>query len=183
MDAISWTVRSPRKKQANTAIDTFHKAEAGDAEAMKDLMDQKRELLGEEPSDRDIFQTLLENQSRFYDNDTILDVALSDNETQQSQDVLDLYKEFRGYLANVDEAINPKQQIDLFIEITKGNGALPNHMFLEHQSLTVLTANGTRILSVALKEFGILGDGTLLDISMDKCRQMASSSEVKTEYA
>ncbi|MBL4692860.1 MAG: hypothetical protein JKY92_05970 [Magnetovibrio sp.] len=46
------------------------------------MLDQKRELLGEEPSDSDIFQTLLENQSGFYDNDTILEVALSDSETQ-----------------------------------------------------------------------------------------------------
>ena len=112
-----------------------------------------------------------------------MNVTLSDNETQQYQDVLDLYKEFRGYLASVDEAINPKHQIDWFIEITKGNGALPNRMFLAHQYLTVLTANGTRNLSVALKEFGILGDGVLLDVGMDKLRQMASRSEMKTGYA
>ncbi|MBL4692861.1 MAG: hypothetical protein JKY92_05975 [Magnetovibrio sp.] len=83
----------------------------------------------------------------------------------------------------MDEAISPEQQIDLFIEITKGNGSLPNRTFLARQSLTVLTANGTRNLSVGLKEFGILGDGTLLESGVDKLRQIASSSEVNAEYA
>ena len=176
-------IARPKKEQANTAIETFHRAENGDPEAKKDLLDQKKELLGEEPSDNEIFQTMLEDQSGMFDNNLVLEVALSDSETQQHQDVLDLYKEFRGDMASVDEALKPAQQIDLFIELTKGGGNLSNRMLLARKALTVLTTNGTRNLSEGLKAEGVfMGDG-ILDSGVSRLRTMASSDEVKAEYA
>jgi len=177
------SIARPKKEQANTAIETFHRAANGDPEAKKDLLDQKKELLGEEPSDDEIFQTMLEDQSGMFNNNLVLEVALSDADTQQHQSVLDLYKEFRGDLASVDEAISPKQQIDLFIELTKGGGNLPNRMFLARKALTVLTSNGTRNLSLGLRNFHVLDGNGILQDGVDKLRGMADSREVTPDYA
>lgn len=172
-----------RETQANTAIETFHRAEAGDPKAKKDLLDAKNELFGEEPTDDDIFQTMLEDQGGMFDNSLVLEVALSDADTQQHQDVLDLFKEFRGDMASVDEVIKPAQQIDLFIELTKGGGTLTERMFFVRKVLTVLTSNGTRNLSEGLKAEGVYtGDG-ILQSGVSRLRTMASSSEVKAEFA
>jgi len=177
------TIARPRKEQANTAIETFHRAENGDPQAKKDLLDQKKELLGEEPSDDEIFQTLLEDQSGMFDSSLVLEVALSDADTQQHQDVLNLYKEFRGDMASVDEALKPQQQIELFIELTKSGGTLANRMFLGRKALTVLTSGGTRNLSAGLKALHVLDGGGILDAGVNTLRRMADSREVKAEYA
>ena len=171
----------PKKEQANTAIETFHRAENGDPEAKKDLLDQKKELLGEEPTDDEIFQTMLEDQSGMFDNNLVLEVALSDSETQQHQNVLDLYKEFRGDLASVDEVIKPAQQIELFIELTKGGGTLAERAHFARQALTVLTDRGHRNLRDGLNEFGVLGSGALLDSGVKNLREMASTSQMMPE--
>jgi len=110
-------------------------------------------------------------------------VSLSDSETQQHQDVLDLYKEFRGDLASVDEAISPKRQINLFIELTKGGGNLANRMLQARKALTVLTANGTRNLSEGLKAEGVYtGDG-ILESGVKRLRNLADSREVTPDYS
>jgi len=121
---------------------------------------------------------MLEDQSGMFDNNLVLEVALSDSETQQHQDVLDLYKEFRGDLASVDEVIKPAQQIELFIELTKGGGTLAERAHLARQALTVLTDRGHRNLRDGLKEFGVLGSGAILDSGVKKLREMADSHEV-----
>ena len=173
----------PRRDQANTAIDTFHRAETGDPQAKKDLLDAKKELLGEEPSDDDIFQTMLVDQGGLFDNSLVLDVALSDTETQQHQDVLDMFKEFRGDLASVDEAIKPAQQIELFIELTKGQGDLAERMDFARKALTVLTASGERNLFKGLSSFHVLSGDEIMSSGVETLRKMASNSAVNAEYA
>jgi len=42
----------------------------------------------------------------------------------------------------------------------------------------MLTSGGARNLTIGLKEFGILDDGSLLDIGVKKLREMANSSQV-----
>ena len=163
----------PRRDQANTAIDTFHRAEAGDPQTKKDLLDAKKELLGEEPSDDDIFQTMLEDEGGVFDNSLVLDVALSDTETQQHQDVLDMFKEFRGDLASVDEAIKPAQQIELFIELTKGQGDLAGRMDFARKALTVLTASGERNLFKGLSSFHVLSGDEIMSSGVETLRKMA----------
>ena len=102
---------------------------------------------------------------------------------QQHQNVLDLYKEFRGDLASVDEVIKPAQQIDLFIELTKGGGTLAERAHFARQALTVLTASGERNLSEGLKAEGVYtGDG-ILQSGVKRLRTMASRGEVKADYA
>ncbi len=174
----------PRKEQANTAIETFHRAEQGDPEAKKDLLDQKRELLNEEPSDDDIFQTILESQSSNpFAQDLTLEVMLSDEEAQAHQDVLDLFKDFRGDMPSVDDAIKPELQIAFFLELTKGGGQLPERMFFVRKALTVLTASGQRTLSEGLKELHVLNGGAILESGVDKLKNLAGSSDVTPDYA
>jgi len=165
----------PRRDQANTAIDTYHRAESGDPEAKKDLLDAKKELLGKEPSDDDIFKTILEDQGGVFDNSLVLDVALSDTETQQHQDVLDMFKEFRGDLASVDAAIKPKQQIDLFIELTKGQGDLAERLHFARKALTVLTASGERSLFVGLSNMHVLSGDEIVPSGVKALRKMADA--------
>jgi|GEM_PF-3403499 len=168
----------PRRDQANAAIDTYHRAEAGDPEAKKDLLDAKKELLGEDPSDDEIFQTVLEDQGGVFDNSLVLEVALSDTETQQHQDVLDMFKEFRGELSSVDAAIKPKQQIDLFIELTKGQGGLAERMHFARKALTVLTASGERNLFEGLTELHILSDDEIALSGVNTLRKIADAPAV-----
>lgn len=173
------TVGGNREAQANTAIETFHRAEAGDPEAKKDLLDQKKELLNEESPDDEIFQTILESQSSNpFVQDMTLEVMLSDEEAQAHQDVLDMFKDFRGDLPSVDDAIKPELQIDLFLELTKGHGTLIEREYFTRQALTMLTDHGRRNLRDGLKEYGVLGDGGLLESGVDKLRELASISKV-----
>lgn len=173
-----------RETQANTAIDTYHRAANGDPEAKKDLLDAKKELLGEEPSDDEIFQTILENKSgNPFAQDTVLEVMLTDTEAQAHQDVLDLFKEFRDDLASVDDAIKPAQQIDLFIELTKGGGSLPNRMFLARKALTTLTDSGRRNLFEGLTAMRVLVGGEISEDGVDKLRELAGRSDVTPAYA
>lgn len=85
-----------KEVQTNTAIETFHRAETGDPKARALLLDQTRELLGEEPRDDDLFDTILENETgNPLAQDTVLEVALSDEKAEAYQKVLDVFDEFR----------------------------------------------------------------------------------------
>jgi len=171
-------VADNRVSQSETAIETFHRAENGDAQAKKDLLDQKKELLKEEPSDDEIFQTILDSQSSNpFAQDTVLEVMLSDEEAQAHQDVLDLFKEFQGDLASVDDALKPKQQIDLFLELTKGGGNLANRTFFVRQALTVLTANGQRNLRTGLQEIGVLDGSNLLQSGVTNLKKLTDRNQ------
>jgi len=178
------TTASNRETQTEEAIETFYRAENGDPEAKKDLLDQKKELLGEELTDDDIFNTILEtNSSNPFAQDLTLEVMLSDEEAQAHQDVLDLFKEFRGDMASVDDALKPKMQIDLFLELTKGHGSLAEREHFARQALTMLTDRGHRNLRDGLKEFHVVDSGGILKEGVTKLRRTANSSEVKVEYA
>jgi len=172
------TVANNREVQSETAIDTFHRAENGDPEAKKDLLDQKKELLKEEPTDDEIFQTILETQSSNpFAQDTTLEVMLSDNEAQAHQDVLNLFKEFRGDLPSVDDALKPKQQIDLFLELTKGGGNLANRTFFVRQALTILTANGQRNLRTGLQEIGVLDGSNISESGVTNLKKLTNRNQ------
>lgn len=171
------TTAANREAQSSAAVETFHRAENGDPDAKKDLMDAKKELLGEEPSDDEIFQTILEDQSGLFDNETVLEVALSDEETQQHQDVLNLFKEFRGDLPSVDAAIPPAEQIELFIQLTKAQGNLAERMHFARQALTALTASGKRSLFEGMTEFHILDGGKVSETGVDKLKTMVAQSQ------
>ena len=101
---------------------------------------------------------------------------------QQHQNGLDLYKEFRGDLVSVDEVIKPAQQIELFIELTKGGGTLAERAHFARQALTVLTDRGHRNLRDGLKEFGVLGYGGLLQSGVKSLREMAIHNDAVTSY-
>jgi hypothetical protein len=104
-----------QETQALSAIDAFHRAENGDEEAKKDLQDHKKEMFDEEPSDEDIFKMMLENESGDpFAQDMIIETMLSDEQSEAHQKVLDLFKDYRGDLASVDDALSPKRQIDFF---------------------------------------------------------------------
>jgi len=97
---------------------------------------------------------------------------LSDSEAQAHQYVLNLFKEFRGDMASVDDALKPKMQIDLFLELTKGHGTLAERQHFARQALTMLTERGHRNLRDELKEYGVLGDGGILNQGVDKLRKL-----------
>ncbi|WP_459873331.1 hypothetical protein, partial [Endothiovibrio diazotrophicus] len=129
-----------RESMADSAIATFQRAERGDPDARKELTDAKRELLGEEATDEEVLQTVLEDQSgNLFADDVVLEVMFSDEETEACQRVLDLFQEFYGERGSVDSVIQPKQQIDLFCALTKGVGSLTERMFFARKALTVLT--------------------------------------------
>lgn len=173
----------PRKAQSLDAIETFHRAESGDPEAKKELMDQKKELLGEEPTDDEIFQTILEtNSSNPFAQDTAMEVMLSDSEAQAHQDVLDLFKEFRGDLASVDDALKPQQQIDLFIELTKGQGTLAERMFFARKALTILTGSGERNLFEGLTSLHVLSSGEIAPSGVKALLKMADTPAVAPSH-
>jgi len=171
------TVADNREAQSETAIETFRRAENGDPQAKKDLLDAKKELLDEEPSDDDIFQTILETQSgNPFAQDTVLETMLSDEQAQAHQDVLNLFKEFRGDLASVDDAIKPVQQIDLFLELTKGGGTLAERMFFVRKVLTVLTASGERDLFDGLSNLHVLSGGEITKSGVEKLKELTDRS-------
>ncbi len=152
----------PRKEQATAAIETFHSAKVGDPDAKKNLLDQKRELSGEELDDDEIFTTLLESQSSNpFARDTVLEVMLSDEQAEAHQDVLDLFNEFRGDLPSADDALNPEFQIRLFLKLTESGGALSDRLFLLRQMLGVVTDHGRLNLFTGLHNQDVLKDGEL----------------------
>lgn len=174
MEALATT----RIAQTNSAIETFHRAAQGDPDAKKDLLDMKKELLDEEPSDDDVFQTILETQSgNPFAQDTVLEVMLTDEQAQAHQDVLDLFKEFRGDLASVDDALKPNQQIDLFIELTKGQGSLTERMFFVRKALNVVTVGGQRNLFEGLKELGVLNGRELSEGGVKNLKELTDNNK------
>ena len=165
---------SPRKAQADAAIDTFHRAERGDSSAKEALVDAKRELLGEEVTDDEVFQTVLESESgNPFAGDVVLEVMLSDEETQAYQAVMDLFKEFQGEHSSVDSVISPQQQIALFCELTKGGGNLADRMFLARQALAVVTDGGARSLFAGFQALGILDRGEVVESGVAELRRLA----------
>ena len=81
---------------------------------------------------------------------------LTDAEASATRDVLDLFKEFRGDLPSVDDALNPKQQIDFFTLVTKGRGSLPERMDFARKVLEFVTHDGQESLFEGLTEYGAL---------------------------
>ena len=86
---------------------------------------------------------------------------LTDEQAEAYQDVLKLFKEFRGNLASVDDALSPKQQIELFKQVTKGRGSLPERMVFARKALELVTDKGQTNLFEALTERGALKHGEL----------------------
>ena len=126
------------------------------------MLDQKRELSGEELDDDEIFTTLLESQSSNpFAQDTVLEVMLSDEQAEAHQDVLDLFNEFRGDLPSADDALNPEFQIRLFLKLTESGGALSDRLFLLRQMLGVITDHGRLNLFTGLHNQDVLKDGEL----------------------
>ncbi len=166
-----------RETQAEAGIATFHRAEAGDPRARADLLDLKRELFGEEPSDDEIFATILETESgNPFAQDTALEVALSDAEADAYQNVLDLFKEFRGDLPSVDDALRPELQIKLFLELTKGGGNLPERMHFVRHVLAVATQDGARNLRQGLTDHGVVKGGDLVLDNLDQLKTLARNT-------
>lgn len=152
-----------RETQALAAIDTFHRAEKGDKEAQKDLQDAKKELLGEEPSDEDIFKMMLENESGDpFAQDMIIEIMLSDETSEAHQKVLDLFKDYRGDLASVDDALSPKMQIEFFTKLTKGQGSFRERLEFAEKTLEWIMSGDTDNLFEGLHARNIL-DGTELN--------------------
>ena len=152
-----------RETQALAAIDTFHRAEKGDEEAKKDLQDVKKELLGEEPSDKDIFKMMLENESGDpFAQDMIIEIMLSDETSEAHQKVLDLFKDYRGDLASVDDALSPKRQIEFFTKLTKGQGSFRERLEFAEKTLEWIMSGDTDNLFEGLHARNIL-DGTELN--------------------
>lgn len=171
------TTAHAREGQANAAIKTFRQAEAGDPEARKDLLDKKRELLGEDPSDDDVFATILENDSgNPLAQDTVLAVMLSDEKADAYQGVLDLFNAFRGDLPSADTALKPEQQIDLFLKLTEGGGNLGERMFFVRQVLDIVTRKGAQNLFQGLTERGVLKDGELVEANIERLGSVAKES-------
>lgn len=176
-DSIARTAL-PRKKQVKTAIESFRLAENGDPEARKDLIDQARELLGEEPDDDDIFSTVLENESgNPFAQDTVLEVMLTDEKADAYQRVLDLFNEFRGDLPSADSALKPELQIELFLGLTKGRGSFTDRTFFVRQAMAVVTDDGQRNLFEGLKELGVLNGGKLLESGMQALKELADQNK------
>lgn len=157
------TAATSRETQALEAIDTFHRAEKGDKDAKKDLQDAKKELLGEEPSDEDIFKMMLENESGDpFAQDMIIEIMLSDETSEAHQKVLDLFKDYRGDLASVDDALSPKRQIEFFTKLTKGQGSFHERLEFAEKTLEWITSGDTDNLFEGLHARNIL-DGTELN--------------------
>ncbi|WP_413207491.1 hypothetical protein [Rhodospirillum sp. A1_3_36] len=160
-----------RETQAVAAIDAFHRAETGDPDAKKELEDHKKELLGEEPDDADIFRTILESESSDpFAQDTAMEVMLSDEQAAETQTVLDLFQDFRGDLPSADDALPPKLQIDLFLKLTKGKGLFRERMDFARAALGVATDDGKRNLFEGLSQTGVLEHRDLCDPAIDALR-------------
>ena len=110
---------SAQEYKANIAIDTFHRAEKGDPQAKKDLLDQKKELFGEEPNDEELFKTILESESSDpFQQDMVMEILLTDREAETTQKVFDLFKNYRGDLASVDDALPASEQLTFFLALS-----------------------------------------------------------------
>lgn len=177
-DSIARTAL-PRKEQVNAAIKSFRRAENGDPEARKDLIDQARELLGDEPDDDDIFSTVLENESgNPFAQDTVLEVILTDETADAYQRVLDLFNEFRGDLPSADSALKPELQIKLFLELTKGRGSFADRTFFVRRALAVVTEDGQRNLFEGLSDHGVIKNGVLVTKNIK--RLISTTQEAET---
>ena len=173
-----------RRAQANDAINTFRRAQQGDPEAQDDLNDLKKELLDEEPTDEEIFRTILRDQSgNPFAQDLTLEVMLTDEQAQAHQDVLDLFKDFRGGAASVDSVIKPKQQIDLFLKLTEGGGSLTERMFFARKALTVLTDHGNRSLFEGLHTFHLLDGADVVASGVEQLKAATTASPVVPNHA
>lgn len=165
-------VAAARETQALAAIDAFHRAERGDPEAKKDLEDHKKELFGEEPDDDTLFRTILETESSDpFARDTAMEVMLSDAEARETQAVLDLFQAFRGDLPSADNALPPRQQIDLFLRLTKGMGPFRERLDFARHALTLVTDDGQRNLFEGLMAYKVVTHRDLSDPAIDALRE------------
>ena len=167
--------------QANTAIDTFRRAERGDAKAQRDLKDHAKELLDEELDEEDVLTTLLKTSSSDpFAQDMALEIILSDAEAREAQRVFDLFKDFRGDLPSVDDALKPRQQLDLFVHLTSGQGDLPQRHIFARTALETLI-DGHDNLFEALTAHGILKSGELAEDAITAfCQSLKDTPEQDT---
>lgn len=70
------------------------------------------------------------------------------------------------------------QQIELFIELTKGGGTLAERMFFSRKVLTVLTANGERNLFKGLTDMHVLSGGEVLKSGVDTLKALSKKRPV-----
>ena len=158
-----------REYQAAIAIETFHRAERGDPQAKKDLMDQKKELLGEDPSDEDIFKTILESESSNpFKQDMVMEILLTDREAETTQKVFDLFKKYRGDLASVDDALPATEQLEFFLALSKGQGSLNRRFDFVETVLDHITEKGTVNLFEALNNRKLIKDRRLIEPRLEE---------------
>ena len=158
-----------REYKVTMAIETFRKADKGDPQAKKDLMDQKKELLGEEPSDEDIFKTILESESSDpFKQDMVMEILLTDQQAETTQKVFDLFKKYRGDLASVDDALPATEQLKLFLALSKGQGSLNRRFDFVETVLDHITEKGTVNLFEALNNRKLLKDRRLIEPRLEE---------------
>lgn len=171
---------SAQEYKANIAIDTFHRAEKGDPQAKKDLLDQKKELFGEEPNDEELFKTILESESSDpFAQDMAMEVLLTDREAETTQKVFDLFKNYRGDLASVDDALPASEQLVLFLALSKGQGSLRRRFDFVETVLDQITKDGTVNLFEALNERKLLKDHRLVEPRLE---EMAEGWQQNAEH-
>jgi hypothetical protein len=180
-DSLKISART-RETQATSAIDSFHRAERGDPDAKKELEDHKKEMFDEEPDDEDIFKTILESESgNPFAQDLVMETMLSDPEAKATQKVLDLFKDFRGDLPSVDDALSPKLQIELFTLLTKGKGLFRERLDFARKALEALTGDGTIDIFNGLQNLMILNDGEIAENGVKQLQKLTDAREARPE--
>ena len=135
------------------------------------MKDHAKELLDEELDEEDVLTTLLKTSSSDpFAQDMALEIILSDAEAREAQKVFNLFKEFRGDLPSVDDALKPRQQLDLFVHLTSGQGDLPQRHVFARTALETLI-DGHDNLFEALTAHKILKSGELAEDAIEEARK------------
>lgn len=151
-------------RMADQAIETWHRASSGDSKAAEDLMDAKRELLGKEPDDAEIWEVVFQTHSS--------NLGAEDHETGEwmdiyqqlrTQEVADLFNEFRGSAKTADEVIKPELQMELFDKITEIRDIFHDKLLYMRKVLETITGNSTKGLQLAIRDWHLTGNGTVLE--------------------
>lgn len=168
------TTATNRETQAISAIDAFHRADNGDKQAKKELQDHKKELLGEKSSDEETFKMMLENESGDpFAQDMIIEIMLSDETSEAHQKVLDLFKDYRGDLASVDDALSPKLQIEFFAKLTQGQGSFRQRLEFGKKALEWVMSGNVDNLFEAFHARKILDGPGLNDNAIEELQKGA----------
>lgn len=72
--------------------------------------------------------------------------------------------------------LRPSQQIELFIELTKGGGTLAERMFFVRKVLTVLTVSGERNLFDGLGSLHVLSNDEITKSGVAKLKELTDRS-------